>query len=400
VYTLIEFLLLYKIMSNEHPHILFISSWNSKKSDVLTDIFVRRYAAALCKEYKVSVIFITSEENAEINEYIDGNVYYLTYFYKKVNLRIPLFKKALQLFRYLSAWYKALKIFQQKRGKPNLIHVHVIFPVSLIVLYLKLRWRIPFIITEHWTGYLPRDGRYKGFFLKTLTKISVKKASAITTISIALMKRMLEFGLKNNYYVIPNPVDASLFKINPFCKKEHNFIHVSLFDDAQKNISGIVRVFAKFLMKHPHSTLTLVGDGDDRNSIQSLCEKLNIETSVCFTGIKTGNELVALLQKSLALISFSNYETQGVVLVESIYCGTPVIATNLECVKEFVNSKNGILVNPEDETGLYSAMETIFLTESSYTSINVRETLAEKFSYSTIENQYTLIYKNLMNHME
>jgi len=362
-------------------------------------IFVKRQAAALSKECTVSAIYVGADDTESSEENIEDDVYTIRFYYKRVNSSIPIYSSLVRFRRYIRAWNKALNLFMQKRGKPDIINSAIVFPVSIIAKRLKKKWKIPYVISEHWTGYLPEDGRYKGFTMKRLAKTAVRKASAVITDSARLKNRMQELGLLNQYYSIPNIVDTNLFNIanTNGSTDSINFIHISSFDDEQKNVSGIIRTFARVRLSHPNTSLTLVGDGNMKSTLQKLSHSLNLEGAITFTGLKAGSELVRLIQQANAFVLFSNYENMPCVMLETMACGIPVIGTKTGDVPEVINSKNGILIDARNEDQLEEAMVTIIKNRGNFNPLTIRSEVVNKVSPDEIAKQFLAVYNKILS---
>jgi hypothetical protein len=70
-----------------------------------------------------------------------------------------------------------------KNGKADIIHLHVIWPAAVALLPMLEKMNLPLIISEHWSGYLPEDGNYKGIIQKNISKRIAEEASHITVVS-------------------------------------------------------------------------------------------------------------------------------------------------------------------------------------------------------------------------
>lgn len=355
---------------------------------------------ALVDMYEVSALYVGSDDKAGIEETVEDNIYTIRAYYKKVNSNIPYLSDFIKLVKYSVTWRKAIKLYTTKKGKPDIITANIIFPASVIVRRLRKKWEVPYIITEHWTGYFPEDGRYKGMFMKWLARKAVKNAGAVITDSNRLKKRMSELNLVNHYYSIPNVVDSNLFKIsvkNRDPSKEFKFVHVSALDDDQKNVSGIIHAFQK-LAKIKHGvSLTIVGDGDNKAQLMEMADTEVRNKSIKFTGSKTGEELVGILNEADAFILFSNYENLPCVMLEAMCCGLPVIASNVGDVAEYINPGNGILINPGDEAALYKAMEEIMTVYGKYDRLEIRAGVENKVTPQAVARQFKEVYDSVLN---
>jgi glycosyltransferase involved in cell wall biosynthesis len=363
----------------------------------MNGIFVKRHAAANTIDCHVSAIFICSADSNSIEESIEDGIHTIRGYYTSPNLKIFPFYQTGKLIRYFSLWKKALLLYKTKHGKPDLVNSNIVYPVSIIATGLKFFWKVPYIITEHWTGYFPEDGRYNGFAKKIIAKIAVAHAEAVVTVSHKLSSRMNELGLKNNYFVIPNVVDPEVFKLKAEAKEDSfNFTHISSLDNAQKNITGIIRAFKKFQIAYPLSILTIIGDIDTREFREETKNLLNDARGINLLRSKEGTELAKFLQKADAFLLFSNYENLPVVMLESFMCGIPVIATRVGDIPEYINTKNGMLVDSNNEEQLLQAMKEIYSHRANYNPIEIRNMVLNKVSPIAISRQFTDIYRRVL----
>jgi glycosyltransferase involved in cell wall biosynthesis len=117
----------------------------------------------------------------------------------------------------------------------------------------------------------------------------VRNASAVMPVTDNLRKAMESHGLKNrNYRIIPNVVDMKMFDIQTEATdtEKKNFIHVSCFEDRQKNISGILRVLKKLSKERQDWACNMVGDGIHLNDLIIYAKVLNENKFVFFSRFK------------------------------------------------------------------------------------------------------------------
>src|SRR6185312_5669407 len=275
-----------------------------------------------------------------------------------------------------------------------IIHANVVYPIGRIAMRLKRMWHVPYIISEHWTGYMPEDGRYKGSLRKRISAKAVAQASAITTPSQMLSRTMQSLGLKNTYFTISNVVDTELFSIGASMGDFTRFIHVSSLDDEQKNVSGMIRAFKKFHAAHSHSTLTILCDEEVKENLEEIRRKESFseDVGVYITGRKTGAELASFFQQADAFVLFSNFETQSVVLLEALCCCIPVISSRCGGPEEFITSRNGLLVDRGNEAQLIAAMETMLKNRNAYNAEEVRSSVADMVSKESVAKKFMEVY--------
>lgn len=357
--------------------ILFLSPWYPNKQDPTFGIFVQRHAKAAAINHQVITLYACAHEGkTEIVEKKEGNLYQVWVYHKQGK------------FNKFSALRQGYSKIIAQYGKLDLVHLNIAFPIGLFALYLKL----PFLLTEHWTGYHSSDGSYKGFLRKFITKKVMLKAKAFLPVSEDLKSAMEKHRLHNaNTHIIPNVVDVNLFqpaqKANP-----KRFIHISSMEDAQKNVSGILNTVKKIAEKRNDFEVHMIGEGKDFTTLKEQAKNLPI----IFHGTLLNSALANLLASGTALILFSNYENLPCVIPEALACGVPVISTNVGGIAEHLNDQNGILIDAGNESQLEKAMLSILDEEKYFDGEILRNYSLTHFSEEAIGKQFSNIYDSLI----
>ena len=375
-------------MEKDSKHIIFLARWYPHRYDPMLGLFVQRHAEAAALHNDVSVVYAHADENIrkkfDIVDETISNVRTIHVYYRKTKSKI------LSLFRYFRANKMALKRLQ----KPDIIHVHILTRLGIIALWQKIIHGTPYIITEHWSRYLPGND-FSGFLRKKLTKIVVKRASIVTTVTENLAKAMQNHGLKNSdYIVLPNVVDTNQFKIKPHKNEIPKIIHISCFEDKSKNISGLLESLKLLDDKNVSFQAVLIGDGMDFDLIKQKAASLGLNGKVIFTGLLQGEELVNTMSSGDFLVLSSNYENMPVVILEAFSCGLPVVSTNVGGISEIVNDSNGILVPPHDSEKLADAMHKMINKHCEYNANTLRNNIVDKFSTQSVGKLLDDIYTN------
>lgn len=385
--------------------ILYLARWYPNRYDPMPGLFIRRHALSVLDNFDVSTlsVHLNSAKDAAIFEkeiFTDSGLYEVKIYIRSANTGIQLFDSLLNIIRFFRAHFIGFREVKLHSGCPDLIHVNVLTRCGIIALWYKLFKSIPYVITEHWTRYLPGMGNYKGALRKILTRIVVKNASAILPVTLNLQRSMEKHGLRNKYYcVIPNVVDINLFKpaLNPTMQQLKVILHVSCFEDKQKNISGILRVLAKLASKRQDWKCIMVGDGIHFNKLAEYAEQIQLKDKfVFFTGLRENNELVELMQQASFQVLFSRYENLPVVIPESFACGVPFISTNVGGISEHLHESMGILIGSEDEDALLSGIEQMLDHPERFDKEQIRKYAVENFSQQVIGEQLKNVYQHIL----
>ena len=142
--------------------------------------------------------------------------------------------------------------------------------------------------------------------------------------------------------------------------------------------------------------LTSIGEGEERASLTALRDSLGLQECVAFTGPLSRAEMVEQYRRADAFVLASRLETFGVVYIEAMAMGLPVIATACGGPEDFVDDTNGLLVPTENVDSLADAMETMVLGFSRYDRAAIARTARERFSPRTIAGELDAVYRELM----
>ena len=378
-------------MVNDRKHIVFLARWYPHRYDPMFGLFVQHHAEAAALYNDISVVYVhpcrdvSRNVSSSIDDQTINGVRTIRIYYKQSKSKI------INLFRF----FRANKLALKRLPQPDIIHVHVLTRLGIIARWQKLVRGTPYIITEHWSRYLPGND-FNGFLRKWATKIVVKHASVVTTVTENLANAMQNHGLKNpNYMVLPNVVDTNLFQIKAHENAVPKIIHVSCFEDKSKNISGLLEALRLLKDRNIDFKAVLIGDGMDYEAMKQKAASMQLNDRVTFTGMLQGDNLVNALASGDFLVLSSNYENMPVVILEAFACGLPVVSTNVGGIAEIVNESNGILVPPHDSEKLADAMQKMLQSYKNYDANALRDIIIKKFSNEAVGKLLDDIYKKI-----
>jgi glycosyltransferase involved in cell wall biosynthesis len=329
-------------------------------------------------------------DEIKIESRTENNVFEVYVFFKKKNIN-PFSKFS----NYKNYYLKGLNYLLENNGKPDVLQVNILFPAGIAALEIQKKLNIPMIVSEHWTGYHPEDGSYKGFIKKYFSKKTVQKASKIVTVTKNLQNAMISHGLNGNYSVVPNVVNTEVFTCSPELKQKFRFLHVSSLDPRQKNTGGIISAFRKINQQHPETELIIIGNGENKKDLENKSGKL-LNRSIIFSGQKFDKDLASEFNEANCFVLFSNYENLPVVILEALCCGTPVISSDVGGIREFLKPEQGLLVKAGDENELVSSMKKIMGASLNYDRKAISIYGKESFSLRQTGQMYSEIYEEVL----
>ncbi len=388
-------------MKEKSPHILFLPKWYPNKIDAFDGNFIENHAIAISKFCNVSVLFVHSFDQSERYQFDlkqSGAINEIRAYYKKPNTGSGLLNRIIGFIRYRKAQQLA---YQQlfPRDAPDICHVHVLTRSSLLALQLKKKG-IPFLITEHWSGYLEANGKYKGFLKKAFSRFIVRRASLVHTVSTQLKEAMLSHGLINNYTVIPNVVDTSIFSKKTKQSQGTKIVFVGNMLERPKKILSIVKLLAQMDTKSHPFEFNAYGEGADLNAAKELAKALKIDQQITWHGSKPKETIAKAMQDASFLILFSEYENQPCVIPEALCCGTPVLVPDLSGIKERMRPEFGLVFKCLDEADFCEQLKSLISNHQDYNENSISKLAIEEFGQETVGNQFYQLYLSIIEKNE
>ncbi len=382
-------------------NILFLTAWYPNELAPLNGNFIQKHAEAVAEFCNVSVLLVCPKKglkkhslkvskNKNLSEYL--------LYYPKINSKIPVVTAFLKLFFSIFYTFKGIKIIRKSLKKINIIHVNILTRLGVVALFYKIFRQIPYIITEHWTGYLSTRKEFKGDLKILFTKIAVRYASAVTVVSQNLKKAMEAQGLKNkNYKIVYNVIDTNIFNYKGIKKsgKIKEIIHITNFKDEHKNISGILRTVKQLSETRQDFKLNIVGIGENKITAAAFAHTLGIEKKfVSFLGRVETQQLASLIQNAQFLLMFSNYETFQIPVIESLACGVPVLTTKCGGILDHTGTEFGRVIEPKNEQQLIETINYMLDNASDFKPEKLRQYAENNYGKKKVALQFLNLYKD------
>jgi len=379
--------------------ILWLCSWYPGNTEPFNGDFVQRHARAAALYNDIYVIHVTGDPSGKIGETLkeikesEGVKEHIVYFKKSSSL----FGKMMSHYRWLALSKQAIRRYIIENGNPDLVHVQVPMKAGVAALWLKKRFKISFVVTEHWGIYNDVEVHNydsKSPMFKRYTKKIFDEAAGFISVSKYLAEGVNRLVTKKEYEIVPNTVDNRLFFYKEKETALFQFIHVSNMVPL-KNVEGILRAFKLLLEQNDKARLVMVGDTE--SSVRDIATKIGLtELNVSFRGEVPYQQVAIEMQESNGLILFSNIENSPCVIGEALCCGLPVIVTNAGGIPELVNEQNSMMVEPKDEKALAGAMLKMMNNYAGYDRKKIAENAISKFSYPVIGKKLDNIYGTVL----
>lgn len=368
--------------------ILFISSWFPNKLEPTNGNFVQRHADAVSRLHDVEVLHAIGDCSQKDTYLFDDQdikgIRTLIVYYK--NTRNPV----LNFFRRIKAYQKGFSRLQQ----PDLVHANILHNSMLFAVYLKRKFKIPFVITEHWSGFLKINRSHLSKSQLFIAKSIANKADFVLPVSQYLLNDLKELGWETKFDVVGNVVDTDLFKVKCQDKNKFVFLHISNLIQI-KNPEKIIAAALKLRGEFNNFELHIGGDGDVEK-LNGLIKKAEAESLIKTFPMLTSKEVAAKMSSSNCFVLFSDYENFPCVLLESLSTGTPAIATKVGGIPEIINDHNGLLISNSEEE-LCQAMKKILEGKVSFDEAkDMHQYVENHFSMDVIAEKFDEIYRQVL----
>jgi L-malate glycosyltransferase len=311
-------------------HVLVLSSWYPENANSRNGLFITRQVEALASlnVFRLGLIAAVpiSAGRKDLESFERAGLHHHIAFYREGNFAL------LQGLRYALAIWKAYRSYVKEAGKPDLLFLQVVWKAGWMALMFHFLFNLPYVVMEHWSGYLPEAVSFKGYWRRYLTRMVIDRAEQVFTVSVHLKWAMLQQGLQNRYAVIPNVVDTAIYRPQSERKRSESplFLHVSNLAEV-KQFDLILAAFAQFQSHYADAQLLVAGAFAPLEARKQFAGPW---VGVSLLGVQEPESLAVLYAQATALLLASKYETFSIVVPEAMACGTQIISATLPAVKE------------------------------------------------------------------
>ncbi|HTB52525.1 MAG TPA: glycosyltransferase [Ferruginibacter sp.] len=383
-------------------NVLWLPGWFPSKVDFLPGDFIERHARSASLLMNIVVLFVVKDTSANGKniievEHANGLVIYRGYY--TCSTKLGLFGRVISTLRYYTLLSQLYKKAKDEKGPFDLAHIHIVLKQGLMGRWLRLSERLPYVITEQNSWYMPGDSQFflQSFFVQWMTRKIFKAASAIHVVSESLGKALvINHVIDKPFIVIPNVVNTAIFTLDKTIDDLPglNFIAVT-GDIFHKNTDGVIRAFAAFRKSGADAKLHIAGPNVDL--LKEIAQRERVEDCVVFYGAISNEAIAVLTKKCDAMIFFTRYETFGCVMAEAICCGVPVIASRLPVLEENLTEyENALFVTSEDESDLLNKLVYFAEHRAEFDATKIAYAAEKKYNYHTIAEKFKAFYLSII----
>jgi glycosyltransferase involved in cell wall biosynthesis len=234
-------------------------------------------------------------------------------------------------------------------------------------------------------------------FITFLTRISLLKAKKVIVVSQGLAHEVNSIGIPYSHIeIIHDGVDTKNFAPLPYKDRMSNILFVGSLIE-RKGVRYLIQAFANIVQLFPDTHLILMGEGYQRAECEELVQTCGLTERVYFTGAQTREQVAEGMRKAKIFVLPSIEEGLGVVLLEALASGTPIVASKIGGIPDVVDGTVGILIPPGEPEQLEKAILFILNLKPDDWNIlhhNARKRAEEVFDWTHIAQKIVDLYKD------
>jgi 1,2-diacylglycerol 3-alpha-glucosyltransferase len=305
---------------------------------------------------------------------------------------------------------------------PDLVHVHTEFPMGRLTREYAQKRGLPIVMTchtyfeeyvLHYFPWLPK--KLTILYLKNRLRRTFQHADVIIVPTSPMISVLRSYGITKPIKVLATGIDPEKYKgVTKANEKKNSFLYESYPElktkkilafagriGIEKNIPFLLDVVDKLKDKHPDIALLIAGNGPYLDTMKEITKKRGLEKFIYFTGYIDQTKMKNIYTLADIFVFPSKTETQGLVTIESMLCGTPVVAIGEMGTKEVMNGDNGGFMVEDDIDKFSEKVDDLLSNKKLY-----KEKQADALKYSkgwTIQVKAKLmekLYEDLLKDMK
>lgn len=333
--------------------------------------------------------FIRKDKVGEIPVYrIDG------FYYKTPS-------DANKRYGWVKAGMTAFKAYVADHGMPDIIHAHNAMYAGILAKDIKEQYIVPYVVTEHSTAFARNiilDEKVLGWIQETYNE-----SESVYAVSQPFCDLLSARFNNVDFKCLPNVLDPYLESAVAITNESNNgkFIFLNIAElHPKKNQKMLLDAFVIIKQQYPHAELWIAGDGELRKEIEESIAEKGLTKEVTLLGLLNRDAVMQVINKAHCMVLPSIYETFGVVLIEAMLFGKPVIATKSGGPEYFVAKETGVLVENGNTQKLADAMECMIDSYGTYNAAEIRKYTIDRFGKAAFLKNIENVYKEAVSAYE
>lgn len=302
---------------------------------------------------------------------------------------------------FTRAWRFYLRALAQGNiSRPDLIHAHLAYPDGRAAIEYGRRLGVPVIISVH--GHDVREIPQADRRWRQLVSEALVGADAVVASSRDARTRVLELGAApERVFDIPQGVDCQRFVPDAHRKAGEGgwrLLYAGRFDP-KKGLGVLLEAMQLLCQRRQDISLKLVGGsraGGTEEVFSEQARHLGIAERVEFVDSQPWAAMPAVMAAADIFVLPSFYDSFGIVLIEAMACGVPVVATRCGGPEDLVDAEVGRLVAVGDAGGLAAAIEEVLEDYGSFDREALRRRAEERYDYRQVAARTFALYQHIL----
>mgnify|MGYP005839975597 CR=1 FL=1 len=276
----------------------------------------------------------------------------------------------------------------------DLVHAHWTLSAGVACLGRSLH-RKPVIATVQGSDIFQIPRHPVGAWL---TRSILLACDRVTALSHALKERVVELGVNpERVHIIPNGVDTAQFVPPDEEERENLILFVGSLIE-RKGVRYLLRAMPAVFSDFPNYRLVVVGDGPQAGFLRTLADDLGLGERVTFVGFQPQDMIRSLMQRARLLVLPSLEEGMGVVLVEALACGTPIVASHVDGIRDVITPDVGVMVAPADSAALFAGVREVLGDPVRWKAMSrsARTRAVTHYGWDEIAARFVDLYRSLL----
>ncbi len=305
---------------------------------------------------------------------------------------------------WVNKYLRLFREYVEQYGKPDIIIAHSSIWAGYVASRIREGYHVPYILVEHRSRFA-RDIESTQKMIREwyfpYIRSSLAHADRIVTVSEVIDSQLIAIspGIRNKISNIPNLIDTAFFTPPSVSRQKQPFIFLGFgILEYVKGFDILIEAFARFVEKHEGEFfLRIGGRGGNFRKLRKLSRKFGVADKVTLHGYVPREEVKREMQLANLFILPSRFEAFGVVLIEAMSTGCPVISTYSGGPEFIVKESDGLLVKPDDVDDLTKAMEYIYDHYEEYDPEKIRKDVVDNYASEVIRDKYHRLINEVLN---
>lgn len=308
-------------------------------------------------------------------------------------------KRELIVYTWKAFWF-ARKL--AKKNKYDLTHSFFTVPCGFISMLLKLEFGLPYIVSLRGSDVPYYSERFSVLykFITPLIRLIWNKSQYVIANSNGLKELAQRSRSNKDIGVIYNGIDIQEFYPRPELQDENELRAIcGTRVTPRKGIRLLIQAVDVLRKRYPQVRIIIVGEGDEKKSLQDLVRSLNMENVVTFLGFVPREKAAEIYGQGDIYVSPSFNEGMANFMLECMALGMPIVATDVGGTKELLReNENGFIIKVGDYGDIVEKLKKFLLNRDLLEKMGTKSRqLAETMSWKNVAEKYAAMYEEICN---